>query len=559
MGASASVNEAVAAAKTDGERETLLIEQLKATAPGLDADQQISIARQLVWAFKSASAAGKSPAETAEAMRARGDALVATATLPSFACPKVRFGKTELQMPIVTCGGMRMQQSWGGAVQSMDQVSPECQENFVAIVKRALALGINHFETARGYGCSELQYGAALRAVLDEGCCARDAMIVQTKVAASADPERFRATMETSMGHLLPAVGHIDLFAFHGINRDDQLEWITRPGGCMDVAREYQKAGKLRHIGFSTHGQTPTIVRAIETGLFDYVNLHYHWLGSYTASGCKPEGGNVAAVAAARAQDMGVFCISPVDKGGHLYDPSAKLAALCAPELSPIEYSLLWGWSAARGGHHTQVIGAARPSDFDEAVSAARLHGTPDGEARLGSVEKRLAAVAEDALGADWVAGWWKGVPNCWENAKGVHATNMVFYHNVITAFGLYSYARERYNNNLGNRRKWVDDASWDENMAKQDWGFGPGCALHAAGGAALLEEGALKDCADPEKVARILDEVHGWLTAPPDPLPEGWESAFDARPWPAFCERGKNAAPVTRAAYLDRAKAIAP
>lgn len=33
-------------------------------------------------------------------------------------CPKVRFGRTELQVSIVTCGGMRLQQSWnrGGRV-----------------------------------------------------------------------------------------------------------------------------------------------------------------------------------------------------------------------------------------------------------------------------------------------------------------------------------------------------------------------------------------------------------------------------------------------------------
>ena len=67
-----------------------------------------------------------------------------------------------------------MQRAWGGAVTAMGQIEPECQvqqnmanadsfilhglqENFVAIIRRALQLGINHFETARGYGCSELQ------------------------------------------------------------------------------------------------------------------------------------------------------------------------------------------------------------------------------------------------------------------------------------------------------------------------------------------------------------------------------------------------------------------
>ena len=44
-----------------------------------------------------------------------------------------------------------------------------------------------------------------------------------------------------------------------------------REGGCLEVVREYQRAGKIRHIGFSTHGMTPLIVKAIETDVFDYV------------------------------------------------------------------------------------------------------------------------------------------------------------------------------------------------------------------------------------------------------------------------------------------------
>eukprot|EP01052_Picozoa_sp_SAG31_P001273 SAG31_NODE_42_length_31262_cov_46.416231_32_plen_82_part_00 len=62
---------------------------------------------------------------------------------------------------------------------------------------------------------------------------------------------------------------------------------------------------------------TPAIVATINTGKFDYVNLHYHYIGSYTASGSGPErNANLAAVQAAKRHDMGVFIISPYDKGG---------------------------------------------------------------------------------------------------------------------------------------------------------------------------------------------------------------------------------------------------
>ena len=63
---------------------------------------------------------------------------------------------------------------------------------FVAILERALELGINHFETARGYGCSELQYGEAIKELYAAGHH-RDELIIQTKVPAY---EESRSSMD---------------------------------------------------------------------------------------------------------------------------------------------------------------------------------------------------------------------------------------------------------------------------------------------------------------------------------------------------------------------------
>lgn len=67
-----------------------------------------------------------------------------------------------------------------------------------------------------------------------------------------------------------------------------------------------------------------------------------------------------------------------------------------------------------------------------------------------------------------------------------------------------------RYQTQLDNRASWIDGGTWDENMAKQSWGFMPGCSIGPGGGAALLAEGALAGCPDPERVAAVLDEARG-------------------------------------------------
>jgi hypothetical protein len=220
--------------------------------------------------------------------------------------PKVRFGKTELQMPIVSLGCMRFQQQWGDKVTKMNQVYSDCQDNLVDILRTSLKHGINHIETARAYGCSELQLGAALKQLIMTGECQREDWIIQTKVNTKQDPEEFRGMLETSFKNL--QVDYIDLFAFHGLNGDWQMEWLFGQDGknCWNVIQEYREAGKIRFVGFSTHGWTDCIVDAIQTDKFDYVNIHHHFCGSYTASGDGPDGtGNLKCLRLMKEKDMG--------------------------------------------------------------------------------------------------------------------------------------------------------------------------------------------------------------------------------------------------------------
>ena len=258
-----------------------------------------------------------------------------------------RFGRTEIQMPVFSCGGMRYQHKWDDI--NPEDVPEEGQRNLEATILRALELGINHIETARGYGSSEMQLGWILPRQ------AREKMIVQTKIAPFATAEEFVETFETSMRYL--KLDHVDLLSLHGINNAELLDWTLRKGGCLDAARRLQREGRCRHIGFSTHATADIILRTIGTGEFDYVNLHWYFVNDF----------NWPAVEAAAAQDMGMFIISPNDKGGMLYAPPAKLRDLCAP-LTPMAFNDLY--CLARPQIHTLSIGAARPEDFDAHIAA---------------------------------------------------------------------------------------------------------------------------------------------------------------------------------------------
>src|ERR1022692_898137 len=176
-----------------------------------------------------------------------------------------RFGRTELAMPVISCGGMRYQFKWQEVPPA--EIPAANQSNLEATIHRAVELGINHIETARGYGTSEMQLGGVLPQL------PRDKIIVQTKVTPQADAGEFLKIFERSMNYL--RLDYVDLLAIHGINNRQLLDWSLKKDGCVAVARRLQKEGRVRFLGFSTHATTDVILETVNSREFDYLNLHW--------------------------------------------------------------------------------------------------------------------------------------------------------------------------------------------------------------------------------------------------------------------------------------------
>ena len=324
-------------------------------------------------------------------------------------------------MPVFTCGGMRYQHKWQDVPPG--EIPADGQAKVEACIERALALGINHIETARGYGTSEMQLGRILPRL------PREKLIVQTKVAPTADPAEFRATFEKSMAYL--GLDHVELLSFHGINTRQLLDWTIRPGGCLAVARQLQREGRARFVGFSTHATTDIILAAVETGEFDYVNLHWYFVNEL----------NWPAVEAARRRDMGVFIISPNDKGGRLQDRPALMAGLTAP-LSPMQFNDLFCF--ARPEIHTLSLGVSKPSDFDEHV--AILPQLADAAQIVAPLEAKLRARLREVHGAEWCARWPEGLPHYVDVPGEINVAEILRLWTYGAGLDLVPWAKMRYN-----------------------------------------------------------------------------------------------------------------
>jgi len=343
--------------------------------------------------------------------------------------PYRRFGRTNLNIPVLSLGGMRFQKSWDQL--DVSKISFSEQKKVENILNLANKYGLSHVETAKYYGTSELQLGI----------CFKNAnkipKIIQTKIPPNSDPKIFERDLRISIEKL--NVKKIDLLAIHGINTPEHLHQAVRDGGCVDILRNLKKENLIGHIGFSTHAEPALIKQAITTNLFDYVNLHWYYINQ----------ANSKVIDLAHKFDLGVFIISPTDKGGHLHTPSAKMLELCSP-LHPIVFNDLF--CLRNKNVHTISIGVAKETDFDLHLEAVSLLAESD--QYIPTIINKLRQESINSLGLEWYYCWNRNLP-IWHNTPGnINIPVLLWLSNLIDWLDMEGYARARYQL-LGNGSHW--------------------------------------------------------------------------------------------------------
>ena len=317
--------------------------------------------------------------------------------------PQRRFGKTGLDLTILTFGAMQL---------------PDIpEEDAIATVHRAMALGINHYETARGYGNSEEILGRALKGFN------RSTFYITTKITPK-HYRNYRECIEESLKRL--QVDYIDNFDIHGINREEHFYWTFKKGGVMDTVRKAMSEGLIRHVGFSTHGPLELILKCIETREFESVNLHYYYFNQR----------NYPAIKRAGELNMGVLIISPTDKGGQLHKAPEFLKKLTAP-YHPIVINHRFCLSHPE--ITTVTVGAAHPEEFNIHMEAIKTHGplTKEEEAIMERLDRQYEKLGKTLC---------TFCHECLPCPQGINIPEVLRLRNLSVAFQMIEYGKYRYN-----------------------------------------------------------------------------------------------------------------
>ncbi|MBL8690775.1 MAG: aldo/keto reductase [Rhodospirillaceae bacterium] len=179
---------------------------------------------------------------------------------------QVTLGRTGLKVGVagLGCGGFSR----------LGLATGKTEADAVALVKRAVDLGVTLFDTAAAYG-TEGVVGQGLQGVRDKVVVTTKAMIHEGKERVA--PDKVVASLEKSL--TLLRTDRIDVFQLHGVRPAD-YDWAV--SAILPVLKREQEKGKFRFLGITEGAVSDTkaemLSRAVQDDHWDTMMLAFHMM-----------------------------------------------------------------------------------------------------------------------------------------------------------------------------------------------------------------------------------------------------------------------------------------
>lgn len=316
---------------------------------------------------------------------------------------KRQLGRSDLEVSAVGFGAMSI------GLADVYTSSAQSEADAIALVHRALDLGINFLDTANIYGDSEIKVGKALKGRRDHVVLATKFGIVRGSSyqnrAVDGSPENAQRACDLSLQRL--GVDVIDLYYLHRVDPEVPIEETV--GAMAGLVR----AGKVRYIGLS-EASAATVRRAHAVHPITAVQTEY---SLFTRD---PEGELLPTL---REIGISLVAYSPLGRGflgarfrsidelapndwrrgnprfqGEQFQRNLAIAdaiAEIAREKGATSAQLALAWVLAQGQDIVPIPGTSNAQRLEENVRSADVVLTPDEMNQLNQVAPKGAVVGD--------------------------------------------------------------------------------------------------------------------------------------------------------------------
>ena len=290
-------------------------------------------------------------------------------------------GKTGLKISRLGFGGI--------PIQRIDA------EGTKVLMHQLKGAGVNFIDTARGYTVSEEYLGYALEGIRKDFVIATKSM-ARTKEAMAADIDISLKNLRTD---------YIDLYQVHNAT-PEQVQQVVAPGGALEALQEAKAAGKIGHIGLTSHS-LDTFKLALDMDWVETFMFPYNIVETQAEKLIKE----------AAARNIGFIDMKPL-AGGAIENATLALRYICANE------------------NVTVVIpGMADPKELEQNIAAAADSSPITAEETAAFLEVR------NQLGTNFC----RRCNYCQPCAAGINISGAFLFDGYLQRYGLADWARSRY------------------------------------------------------------------------------------------------------------------